>query len=126
MRIVVLTTLLTALPLVASAQGGFVKCGNSDIGVIPSKPCTFEDFADMIQTVFDWVVFNLVTPLVVLLFAYAGWLRFWNKDDPMKQKESNKIFTNVALSYALLLSATLIVKLLFSVFFGDSVPSLIG
>lgn len=111
-------SLLLAAPLLVSAAGLVPDC--------EANGCTWDDFIKLIQTVLNYAIFALATPFTVIRFAQAGFIWMTSQGDTKAIGEAKKIFTNTGIGYAILISAFLIVKLLFQIFIKSSVPSLIG
>jgi hypothetical protein len=110
---------LAFLPVIASAQN-FIICEGT-----PQDPCTFEDLITVIQNIFNFIVFDLLTPIIVILIAIEGFKILTAGENAGQRAASKKRVFNIAGGYMLVLAAVLIVKLIFSIFFGDKVPLLI-
>jgi hypothetical protein len=121
-----LLTALLALPMVAVAQSktasGLVPCGNSAQGTpVPlSQQCDFIDLMNLIQSTMNFVIYQLATPIAILMFAYAGYKLVWSEGDVGAKKTAHTIFMNTMIGYAVMLSAFLIIKLTFSMLFPDT------
>ncbi len=121
-------SLLLMLPLFAAAQtakttSGLVPCGISPVpgGPVPlEQQCDFIDLMNGVQNVLNFIIYQLATPIAVLMFAYAGFKLVWSQGDTGAEKEARKIFTNTLIGYAVMLSAYLIIKLIFSLLFPDT------
>jgi hypothetical protein len=115
----------------ALAQGktvsGMVPCGNSSGGapVADAQQCDFIDLMNLIQSTLNFVIYQLATPIAIVMFAYAGAKLVWSNGDTGAEKSARAIFKNTLIGYAVMLSAFLIVKLVFSFFFPDNF-SLLG
>ncbi|HXK38082.1 MAG TPA: hypothetical protein VJ579_03370 [Candidatus Paceibacterota bacterium] len=126
-----LISLLFLLPVFVTAQGktasGMVPCGYSVNGepVADAQQCDFIDLMNLIQSTLNFVIYQLATPIAVLMFAYAGAKLVWSGGDTGAEKSARAIFKNTLIGYAVMLSAFLIVKLVFSLLFPDNF-SLLG
>lgn len=129
-RTLILAVLLAA-PIVVLAQdktvSGLVPCGNSTGGgpVTASQQCEFQDLLKLVQTILNYLIYGLATPVAILMFAYAGFKLVWSQGDTGAEKAARTIFTNTLIGYAAMLAAFLIVKLIFSFIFPDTF-SLLG
>lgn len=92
------------MPSVAFSQG-LVPCNGPD--------CGFEDLVVLFDRLFNYVI-TLGIIFSSLAFAYAGFLYITSQGDTSKISRANKIFTNFAVGLVLLLSAFLIVQLIYT------------
>lgn len=115
---------LLMLPFVALAQNdtSLVKCGISTPGApVPlDKQCNFIDLMNLVQNTLNFIIYQLATPIAVFMFAFAGFKLVTSQGDKNAEKLAKKIFTNTLIGYAVMLSAFLIMKLIFSFLFPDS------
>ena len=122
---------LVMLPTVAIAKDystpGLVHCGISLPGapVDPAEQCDFTDLMKLVQNALNFIIYQLATPIAVLMFAFAGFKLVTSGGDPKAESTARKIFTNTLIGYAVMLSSFLIIKLVFSFFFDQSF-SLLG
>jgi hypothetical protein len=125
-RIFILSLLLT-LPMfamIAQAKNtsGLVVCGISTPGApVPlEQQCDFIDLMNQVQSTMNFVIYQLATPVAVLMFAYAGFKLVTSQGDTNAMKDARKIFLNTLMGYGIMLSAFLIIKLIFSFLFPDN------
>lgn len=115
-------SLLLAVPLISFAQtdSGLIKCGIKDevTGLIP-HPCEYNDLVALVQTVINYLIYTIATPIAAVMFGVAGFQMITSGGDPGKVKSAKKIFTNVLIGYAVMLAAFLIIKLIMSFLFPE-------
>lgn len=117
---------LLLLPLLSVAADGqkLVKCGtggveNPTTGLIdvPYKECTYNDLVTLVQDYISYLVYYLATPIAVLLFGVAGFKLITSGGNPAELTTAKTIFKNTLIGYVVMLSAYLIVKLIFQMVF---------
>jgi hypothetical protein len=97
------------LPAVASAQNGLVTC---------TDDCDWNDFIGMINGLVEWLII-IATSVAVLLFIYAGFLYLTSGGNDSQVKQAKTIFINVAIGFAIMLMAYLIVITIVSLLTGE-------
>src|SRR3990172_5323270 len=90
-----------AVPVVALAAG-LVPC----LGAADCNLCTF---GKLIQNVINFAI-GLSIPVAAILFAYAGWLYFSNRENMAQIEKAHKIFSSVLMGFAIAVAGWLIVK----------------
>lgn len=96
-----------------------VCCGNGDTpcpegssyaeGETCYRPCTFNDMFCLVKKIIDFILFQLVPPLAVLWFAYAGFLMLTSGGDPGKTKQAKDMVTAAFIGIILVYSAWMLV-----------------
>jgi hypothetical protein len=118
-----LMVILMSLPVYVSAQTGsdIVKCGygGSSAGD-PLVECTYSDLITGVQAFINFLIYYLATPVAVLLFGYAGFTLITSGGDPKAKTKAQAIFTNTIAGYVVMLSAWLIMKLVFGLLFNET------
>lgn len=100
--------LLTAFPnIVRGADGGtgIISCK----GGAPN--CDFSDLLNTADNIFKMAV-GVSVAVVAIIFAYAGWTYMTSGGDSGKVKQANKMFTNAAIGFGIVLAAFLIIELI--------------
>jgi len=94
-----------AVPLVAVAAGLVpVDCATN-----PAAKCNLCTFSELVQNIINFVI-GLSIPLAAILFSYAGWLYFSNREDTSKVQQAHRIFSSVLIGFAIAVGAWLIVQ----------------
>lgn len=109
--VVIALTALLFDPASATAQDGLVPDCDAD--------CGWEDFIEMTNTIINWLI-TIATSVAVLLFMYAGFLYLTSGGDESQVKQATTIFTNVAVGFAIMLIAWLLVITIVSLLTGDN------
>jgi hypothetical protein len=105
----------------AGATGGGVPVPSKlPTGASGEKACTFSDLVELAQAVANKIV-QVGLILSPLIFAYAGWLLLTSGANPGKRKDAQKIFLNVVIGLAIMLSAWLVVKLVLTALVNPSI-----
>ncbi len=86
-------------------------------------PCTFETLLLLINKVIRFLIFVIGVPIVVLSFAYAGFVLVTSGGNPGKKDEAKSIIAKATTGLVILLAAWLIVRTVLLVF-GYSGPLL--
>lgn len=84
--------------------GGIVDCANPPF-------CDFNDLLGTVDRLIGWLV-GFAISVVVLLFAWAGWLYMTSGGDSNKVKKANTLLSNTAVGFVIILLAFLIVELI--------------
>ncbi len=117
---VLIISILLAIPLVTFAEGEFVKCGETN-----PDDCGYKELIDLVQNIINFLIYKLATPIAVLIIGYAGFEMVTSGGDQKKYEAGKKILTNILIGYGIMLSAFLIIKLVFAFLFPDDY-SLLG
>jgi hypothetical protein len=88
------------------AAGGIVPCGLNGDAAATCNICTF---GSLIQNIINFAI-GLSIPLAAVLFAYAGWLYFSNRENSSKIEQAHRIFTSVLIGFASAVAGWLIVQ----------------
>lgn len=104
----ILSMIVMFLPMVALAKLA-PDCGTFSSGVI-TKECGLGDFLGMINTIINYLLFKISTPLAALIITYAGILYIFDGGSSKRIEQAKSILKNVVLGYLIALSAWLIVK----------------
>lgn len=75
-----------------------------------SNPCGFDDLMQLINNVINFLLFVIATPLVAIIFCYAGFLLLTSAGNEERMKKVKSIFFNVVVGYIIALIAWLLVK----------------
>lgn len=98
-------------------QNGLITCDGITV------PCTFEKLLLMVNKIIRFLIFVIGVPIVVLSFAYAGFVLVTSGGNPSKKEEAKGIIGKAVTGLIILLAAWLIVKTVLLVF-GYSGPLL--
>jgi len=94
------------LPAVAFGQG-LVPCGNEG-----QNPCDFDYFLILIQSVINFLMFSVASPLAALMFAYAGFKLMTSGGNETAKEDAKKILSSVLFGLFIALSAWLVIRLI--------------
>lgn len=72
--------------------------------------CDFDALMKLINTVINFLLFVIATPLFALILVYVGWLYISSMGSPENITKSKTILKNAFLGYVIALAAWLIVK----------------
>jgi amino acid transporter len=104
--------ILFVFPAVAFAQGnglwGLVPCDNV------TKPCDFNAFMGLINTVIGFLLFKLAVPIAAIMFAYAGFSLVTAQGGEAKTTAKN-VFTSTVLGLAFAAGGWLIIRTLLAI-----------
>lgn len=90
---------------------GLVPCDGS-----VARPCDFNAFMTLVNTVIKFILFNLAVPIAAIMFAYAGFLLVTAGGEAASARTKAKdIFTNAALGLILAAAAWLIIRTLLAI-----------
>ncbi len=104
-----------AIPYLALAQtSGLVKCGIKD-----PDTCTYQEFMDLIQNALNFMIYVIAKPIATMLLAYAGFNMITSGGSEAEYTKARKMLTNILIAYAVMLSAFLVIKLVFSLIFPE-------
>ena len=96
-------------------QSGLVVCGN-----LSGDQCTFTDLINQIQTVINFLIFKIASPLAAVMFAYAGFLYVTNRGNESQIKQAHDIFWNVFIGLVIALAAWLTMSFILKFFLGGT------
>lgn len=105
-------------PSIANAQGGLVTCDGVDVD------CDWDALIAMINGLIYWLI-TIATSVAVLLFMYAGFLYMTSRGNESQVKQATTIFTNVAIGFAIMLIAWLLVATIVSLLTGEEISTFI-
>jgi len=99
------------LPLITSGAG-LVPCNGID------KPCTLCDFFVLIQNVINFILFDIVPPLAILIIAIGGFLFVFSYVNPIEGganmiARAKKLFVSLVIGLLLIYGAWLIINTFF-------------
>ncbi|MFA6251692.1 MAG: hypothetical protein WC603_03655 [Candidatus Paceibacterota bacterium] len=75
-----------------------------------ANPCDFNMVLKLINTVINFLVVTLATPLFALILVYVGWLYLSDQGSSENVKKAKTILKNAFIGYIIALAAWLIVK----------------
>lgn len=84
---------------------GLVPCGGAG-----EPQCDFTQFMTLVNTVIQFILFDLAIPIAAIMFAYAGFLMLGSSGNPGSIAKAKNIFLNVGLGLVIALAAWLIVE----------------
>lgn len=101
---------LISFPFIALAKGLVPDCGvfNGD----SIEKCDFDDLMTLFNTLINYLLFVIATPLAALIIVYAGVLYLFDGGNSSQVKKAKQILINVVFGYVIALSAWLIVKMI--------------
>ena len=95
-------------PSAFSVANGIVPCGN------PGQPeCTLCALFQMIDNLFDFVLFKLIPPVALLILIIGFFIYILSSGDPDRISLANKLFTSVAIGILITYGAFLLLGLFF-------------
>jgi len=99
--------LLWALVPVVVSAATLVPCGvNGDSAAATCNLCTF---GQLLQNIINFAI-GLSIPVSAILFSYAGWLYFSNRENMANIERAHKIFTSVLIGFVIAIAGWLIVQ----------------
>ncbi|MEI8174689.1 MAG: hypothetical protein WCG28_01935 [bacterium] len=75
-----------------------------------AKPCDFNAFMDLINTVIKFILFKLAVPISAIMFFYAGFELVISGGNTEKRGMAKKVFTNAVLGLVIAVASWLIVR----------------
>ncbi len=75
-------------------------------GAVDCNLCTFDQ---LIQNIINFAI-GLSIPLAAIMFSYAGWLYFSNRENTSQIEKAHKIFTSVLIGFCIAIAGWLIVQ----------------
>ena len=105
---------LLFFPLMALGAG-LVPCGGPN-----EHPCTICDFFKLIQNVINFILFEIVPPLTILIVAIGGFMFVFSYVNPIEGGPSmiaraKKLFTALALGLLLIYGSWVLINTFFAV-----------
>lgn len=121
--LVFLFLIISPTIILADTIGGYacpecdalVCCGNEG-----GTPCTFNDMFCLVKKIIDFILFQIVPPLAVLWFAYAGFTIVTAGGNPSKVKAGRDMITYAFLGLVLVYAAWALVFWFVSFIGGES------
>src|SRR3989344_5117404 len=114
----VLFAFLFSTAAFAATPSGLVVCGNGT----NATECNFTDLVNQVQTVINFLIFRIASPLAAIMFAYAGFLYVTNGGNESQIKQAHDIFLNVLLGIVIVLAAWLVMSFILTFFLGALSP----
>ncbi|OGI85751.1 hypothetical protein A3A01_00160 [Candidatus Nomurabacteria bacterium RIFCSPLOWO2_01_FULL_39_17] len=114
--ILVLIIVIFSMPVFSFAaqippEGGLVQCGKGN-----EAPCTFDDIMDLVNTIINFILGNLVIPIAAIMFAYAGFLLVTaGREAASARTKAKTIFTNTLIGLIIAAACWLIIKTVLSI-----------
>lgn len=116
-RVLLTVLVLSQVLLPYPTYAGLVPCGLSvDDPNQPgdqARPCTFCDFFVLFENIVDFVLFQIVPPLAVLIVVIGGVMFLLAAENPARVQQAKNILTTVAIGLLIIYGAWLIVNLFF-------------
>lgn len=109
---------ITILIIVSVVIPGLVFGQDPLVSECEGFGCTLSDLVGLVQTIINWIIM-ISAPVAMVMFAYAGILMVTAGGNEGQIKKAQGIFKNVAIGFAIILSAWLIVYTIISAFLGD-------
>lgn len=105
----------------AKTASGLIPCGNVKLngGIAPGQECDFNDLIILAQTVINFLIFKIASPLAAVMFAYAGFLYLTNQGNESQVKKAHDIFWYVFIGLVVALAAWLVVNFILEFFLGS-------
>ena len=75
-----------------------------------TNPCDFNYFMILLNSIINFLLFVIATPLAAMIICYAGWLYLSSGGNSSDVTRAKKILMNVVIGYVIGLAAWLIVK----------------
>lgn len=117
--ILLLPMLLLPAVVLAKTTSGLVVCGNGTAANAATEACDFSDLIKEVQTVINFLIFSIASPIAAVMFAYAGFLYVTNGGNESKIKQAHDIFWNVFIGLVIALAAWLTMSFILKFFLGE-------
>ena len=88
---------LSFVPVLAA---GLVPCGDT-----PDDPCTFNDFFAMVNTVINFVLYQIVPPIAIITIVIAAINLMTSSGDPSKLEQAKKTLIWIIIGLAVVYGA---------------------
>ena len=131
-----------ALATSCSSMPGLIKCGcdannNGMVKDVPPPPtpndppasyeeCGFDDLIALVNTVINYLIYYIASPLAAIMFVYAGFLYMSNRGNEGQVQEAHAVFFNVFWGLIIAIGAWLFIKFIFDFFLESSYGNLLG
>lgn len=102
-------TIIFSSPVMVLGAGLVPDC-NVVVDGVMTKPCDFNSLMTLINTVINFLLITLATPLFALILIYVGWLYLSAGGSSENVTKAKKILKNALIGYVIALAAWLIVK----------------
>ena len=108
--------LLFGPALFVHGAGIIPDCNKGSIDTNPTtgghyvNQCDFNSLLALINSVINFLLFTLATPLVALIVCYAGFILLFSGGSQEKRTQAKHILTNVVVGYMIGLAAWLVIK----------------
>ncbi len=99
-----------AAPIVPSCNTGAIDLTTGQY----KNACDFTYFMTLINSIINFLLFTIATPLVALIIAYVGFLFLTASGNPSKSEQAKHILSNVVIGYVVALAAWLIINTILS------------
>lgn len=114
-----LTSLFVFLMLIMpvfSFGAGLVDCDNTPAadGKI-AKPCDFNAFMDLINTVIKFILFKLVVPIAAIMFFYAGFKLVTSGGSTENRGVAKKVFSSAVYGLVAAVGGWLIIRTILTI-----------
>jgi hypothetical protein len=106
--------ILVGVLLAGSVSAALVPCGE------PGNPCKLCHLWQLFKNVLDFVLYNVVIPGAVLLFAYAGILVLTAGGSQERVKRGRTVFTNTVVGLVIIFCSWLIIGTIMNTLGGGS------
>lgn len=108
-------TLLFILPVTSFAQDKDLK--DADLGLVPcdnsaENPCNFNALMNLVDTIIQFILFNLAVPIAAIMFFYAGFAMVTSGGSSESRTKAKSIFSNTVIGLILVAASWLLVRTL--------------
>lgn len=103
--LLIVASLLVAIPTTALAQGGIVPCGGSG-----QAACQLRDLFVLLHNILQFAIFQLAPILVTVMVAIGGFKMLISTGNPGKYGEGVSLIKNALIGYAIVLVSMLLVN----------------
>lgn len=112
-------------PPIMVLGAGLVPDCNIIVNGVMTKPCDFNSLMTLINSVINFLLITLATPLFALILIYVGWLYLSSGGSSENVTKAKKILKNAFIGYVIALAAWLIVKTILTTL-GFTGPMFLG
>lgn len=85
-----------------------VPCGG------PDDPCKMCDLFVLLDNIFDFVFFDIVPPLAVIVFVIGGVYLFFSRGDPTATGKASRILTTAVIGLVIIYGAFILIGVFFT------------
>lgn len=113
------------MPAYTLAQSGLVPCGTERTPVVDTpegrkggeviNPCKIDHVFELINTVINFILFQLALPISAIAFVYAGFRLMFSGGGGEAKTQAKDVFVGVAMGLFFVAASWLIVHLVLSV-----------